>query len=636
MGIRMTNITTPMPQPRAKFTNKLGLPLSGGRVYTYEPGTNIPKKTWKDIDKSVENTNPIQLDAAGEADIYGVGFYRVVVKDFFGLTIYDVEKTGIAAELDASFVVDASGKNQQELNSQYKTPVQFDIDTTGASDVTTKITNLLNPAGKGIIQLTPGKYWIDGLTIPKNVIVYANGAEFIRRRWTNEPLILMEEGSVLVNAKVNGNKEVLGNPLATANRSNRGVIMRKNSYALLCESYGHSSHGFYLVAPDVMDFENPSENQKVFFCKSHDNGFNPGPSGSGDGFCATNTSNSLYFGCEAWGNARTGFVATTYDAITLGENAAYSQNPKAQHCKAWDNGYSDFNFECVSQPEISNIVGRDISFSKSPNAQIHNIAKIGAIYASGADYANVSGIKIENDTRSASLLYIYGKSPQVHNVNIVVGDSATMTGITAEVVDPVSFEGSISNISINKASTGILAGVANASNLSVTTASTQKYRIRRAAGLTSVPDFKLLTNGKIDCYAAAQPAAGVWNKGDMVLNSTLTTNVLGWICVVSGDYGATPPAWKIIALNELQLTGSKTYDPPSLAALGAAGDSVTTTVTIVGVALGDTVNTAFSQYNAAIEISPQVSAANTVTVKFKNTSAAAVDLPSGTLTVKKI
>ncbi len=115
MGIRMTNIATPMPQLRAKFTNKLGLPLSGGRVYTYEPGTDIHKKTWRDVDKSVENTNPIQLDAAGEADIYGVGFYRVVVKDFFGLTIYDVEKTGIAVELDASFVVDGD-KTQKQIN----------------------------------------------------------------------------------------------------------------------------------------------------------------------------------------------------------------------------------------------------------------------------------------------------------------------------------------------------------------------------------------------------------------------------------------------------------------------------------------------------------------------------------------
>lgn len=79
-----------------------------------------------------------------------------------------------------------------------------------------------------------------------------------------------------------------------------------------------------------------------------------------------------------------------------------------------------------------------------------------------------------------------------------------------------------------------------------------------------------------------------------------------------------------------------TYDPPSLAATGTAGDSVTTTVTLTGATVGTPVQAAFSQYNAAIEIGAQVSAANTVTVKFKNTSASAVDLPSGTLTVKII
>lgn len=115
MGIRMTNIATPMPQPRAKFTNKLGLPLSGGKVYTYEPGTDIPKKTWIDTDKTVENTNPILLDSAGEADIFLDGLYRVVVKDRFGFVVYDVEKTGIAVELDASFVVDGD-KTQQQIN----------------------------------------------------------------------------------------------------------------------------------------------------------------------------------------------------------------------------------------------------------------------------------------------------------------------------------------------------------------------------------------------------------------------------------------------------------------------------------------------------------------------------------------
>lgn len=115
MGIRMTNIATPMPQLRAKFTSKLGIPLSGCKVYTYEPSSDIPKTTWIDIDKTVENTNPILLDAAGEADIYLDGLYRIVVRDRFGFVVYDVEKTGIHTEWDASFVVDGN-ENQHQIN----------------------------------------------------------------------------------------------------------------------------------------------------------------------------------------------------------------------------------------------------------------------------------------------------------------------------------------------------------------------------------------------------------------------------------------------------------------------------------------------------------------------------------------
>ena len=118
MGNRMSNIATPMTPIRAKFTSKLGIPLSGCKVYTYEPNSNIPKTTWIDIDKTVENTNPILLDAAGEADICLDGLYRIVVKDRFGFVVYDAEKTGTYIELDASLVADASGQTQQQINDK--------------------------------------------------------------------------------------------------------------------------------------------------------------------------------------------------------------------------------------------------------------------------------------------------------------------------------------------------------------------------------------------------------------------------------------------------------------------------------------------------------------------------------------
>lgn len=79
-----------------------------------------------------------------------------------------------------------------------------------------------------------------------------------------------------------------------------------------------------------------------------------------------------------------------------------------------------------------------------------------------------------------------------------------------------------------------------------------------------------------------------------------------------------------------------TYNPQSIAAAGTVGDYVTTTVTLLGAVVGDPVQAAFSQYSSDIEISAAVSSANTVTVKFKNTGASPVDLPSGTLKVKLI
>lgn len=63
---------------------------------------------------------------------------------------------------------------------------------------------------------------------------------------------------------------------------------------------------------------------------------------------------------------------------------------------------------------------------------------------------------------------------------------------------------------------------------------------------------------------------------------------------------------------------------------------MTTNVTLTGAKVGDIVQAAFSNYDANIDIAAVVSAANVVTVKFKNNSTSAVDLASSTLTVKSI
>lgn len=75
--------------PEVQFCDANGHPYAMGTVETYAPGTSTPKSTWQDHNGSALNTNPIVLDAAGRAIIFGDGDYRFVLKDAAGNLIYD-------------------------------------------------------------------------------------------------------------------------------------------------------------------------------------------------------------------------------------------------------------------------------------------------------------------------------------------------------------------------------------------------------------------------------------------------------------------------------------------------------------------------------------------------------------------
>ena len=64
-----------------------GVPLSGGKVYTYQAGTTTAAPTWSNSTKTATNTNPITLDIQGRAPVYAEGQYKFVVKDSDGVTV---------------------------------------------------------------------------------------------------------------------------------------------------------------------------------------------------------------------------------------------------------------------------------------------------------------------------------------------------------------------------------------------------------------------------------------------------------------------------------------------------------------------------------------------------------------------
>jgi hypothetical protein len=83
-----------IPNGQTVFLDNNGKPLSSGQVYFYTQGTTTPKTTYKDINQTVPNTNPIILDATGRPSsgngIWGIGTYRQIVKDKNNNLIWDV------------------------------------------------------------------------------------------------------------------------------------------------------------------------------------------------------------------------------------------------------------------------------------------------------------------------------------------------------------------------------------------------------------------------------------------------------------------------------------------------------------------------------------------------------------------
>lgn len=87
--IGLSFAATLLPPGEQTFFDNNGVPIAGGSVTFYVPNTTTFKNTWKDSGQSILNTNPITLDSAGRAIIYGSGAYRQIVKDSLNNIIWD-------------------------------------------------------------------------------------------------------------------------------------------------------------------------------------------------------------------------------------------------------------------------------------------------------------------------------------------------------------------------------------------------------------------------------------------------------------------------------------------------------------------------------------------------------------------
>ena len=78
--------------PKLQFFSAAGVPLSGGKLYSYAAGTTTPLATYTDSTGNTANANPVILDSRGEANVwFAASQYKLKLTDSTDTLIWTVD-----------------------------------------------------------------------------------------------------------------------------------------------------------------------------------------------------------------------------------------------------------------------------------------------------------------------------------------------------------------------------------------------------------------------------------------------------------------------------------------------------------------------------------------------------------------
>ena len=105
----MASIATP---PKLQFFDANGNPLAGGKLYSYAAGTTTPLATYTDAGGGTPNSNPVVLDARGEANVwFGTSQYKLKLTDADDVEIYTVDNLNGADAATLAVLAASSGSS---------------------------------------------------------------------------------------------------------------------------------------------------------------------------------------------------------------------------------------------------------------------------------------------------------------------------------------------------------------------------------------------------------------------------------------------------------------------------------------------------------------------------------------------
>lgn len=185
----MAVLLSPVGGVAAQFFTNNGVPLSGGKIYTYAAGTSTPQATYTNSSGNIQHSNPIILDAAGRVptgEIWLVNneTYKFVIQDMDSVLIGTYDNiVGINDVYDAAQIVytypdnDAVQETLEARLAQYVSVKDFGAKGDGVTDDTAAIQATLNNVENGSLVYFPaGTYYVtDKITLTKDLILQGSG-----------------------------------------------------------------------------------------------------------------------------------------------------------------------------------------------------------------------------------------------------------------------------------------------------------------------------------------------------------------------------------------------------------------------------------------------------------------------------
>jgi len=177
------------PTAKAQFIDAAGVPLAGGLLYTYAAGSTTPQATYTDSTSATANSNPIVLDARGEANIWlASSTYKFKLTDANGTEIWTVDNiaapsTALSPVFDSNVTISADGPGPALLISQAGAGAAIRVQDEEDPDATPFVIDTNGNAGFGTatpanaIDVAGGTIQISSSTGTSRTTISANATD---------------------------------------------------------------------------------------------------------------------------------------------------------------------------------------------------------------------------------------------------------------------------------------------------------------------------------------------------------------------------------------------------------------------------------------------------------------------------